>query len=121
MYAPSNLWPALRERLQEQVATIKMGDVSDFRNFMGAVIDGASFTTQAAAIDEANADGDTQIVVGGGYTDEQGWFVEPTVIETRNPDFRTMREELFGPVVTTYVYDEGKWDDTLQLIDRTAP
>ncbi|MGZ4289591.1 MAG: L-glutamate gamma-semialdehyde dehydrogenase [Gaiellaceae bacterium] len=121
VFAPSNLWPALRERLQDQIATIKMGDVSDFRNFMGAVIDGTSFQTQADAIDEAKADADSEIVVGGGCSNETGWFVEPTVIETRNPEFRTMREELFGPVVTTYVYDEGKWDDTLTLIDRSAP
>ncbi|HZQ82296.1 MAG TPA: L-glutamate gamma-semialdehyde dehydrogenase [Gaiellaceae bacterium] len=121
VYAPSNLWPALRERLQEQVATIKVGDVADFRNFMGAVIDGASFNTQREAIEEAKSTADTEIVVGGGYDDSQGFFVEPTVIETRNPEFRTMREELFGPVVTTYVYDESKWDDTLSLIDRTAP
>jgi 1-pyrroline-5-carboxylate dehydrogenase len=121
VYAPSNLWPALRERLQEQVSSIRMGDVSDFRNFMGAVIDGSSFKTQAAAIDDARADADTEIVVGGGYDDSEGFFVQPTVIETRNPEFRTMREELFGPVVTTYVYDEGSWDDTLRLIDRSAP
>ncbi len=121
VYAPSNLWPKLRDRLQEEVATIRMGDVSDFRNFMGAVIDGSSFETQSAAIDEAKADKETNIVVGGGCSDTHGWFVEPTVIETRNPEFRTMREELFGPVVTTYVYDEDKWDDTLRLIDRTAP
>jgi 1-pyrroline-5-carboxylate dehydrogenase len=121
VYAPSNLWPQLRERLQEQIGTITMGDVSDFRNFMGAVIDGSSFETQRTAIEEAKSTSDTEIVVGGGYSDEAGWFVEPTVIETRNPEFRTMREELFGPVVTTYVYDEGTWDDTLRLIDRTAP
>src|SRR5438477_7426990 len=84
VYAPSNLWPQLRDRLQEEVATIRMGDVSDFRNFMGAVIDGSSFETQAAAIDEAKADKETSIVVGGGYSDSQGWFVEPTVIETKN-------------------------------------
>jgi 1-pyrroline-5-carboxylate dehydrogenase len=121
VYAPSNLWPALRERLQEQVATIKMGDVADFSNFMGAVIDSASFRTQAEAIEEAKGSGDSDIVVGGGYDDSQGYFVEPTVIETRNPEFRTMREELFGPVVTTYVYDESRWDETLGLVDRTAP
>jgi 1-pyrroline-5-carboxylate dehydrogenase len=121
VYAPSNLWPALRERLQEQVATITMGDVSDFRNFMGAVIDSSSFETQVAAIRDAKESVDTEIVVGGGTDDSRGWFVEPTIIETRNPEFRTMREELFGPVLTTYVYDEDKWDDTLQLIDRTAP
>ena len=93
-----------------------MGDVSDFRNFMGAVIDGSSFETQSAAIEEAKADKETSIVVGGGYSDTQGWFVEPTVIETRNPEFRTMREELFGPVVTTYVYDET--NGTTRSADR---
>jgi 1-pyrroline-5-carboxylate dehydrogenase len=121
VYAPSNLWPALRERLQEEVATIKMGDVSDFGNFMGAVIDGSSFKTQSEAIEEAKSSKDADIVVGGGYDDSHGYFVEPTVIETRDPGFRTMREELFGPVVTTYVYDESKWDETLELVDSTAP
>jgi 1-pyrroline-5-carboxylate dehydrogenase len=121
VYAPSNLWPVLRERLQEEVATIKMGDVSDFGNFMGAVIDGSSFKTQSDAIEEAKASADADIVVGGGYDDSHGYFVEPTVIETRDPGFRTMREELFGPVVTTYVYDESKWDETLALVDSTAP
>src|SRR5437764_4043995 len=121
VYAPSNLWPALRERLQEEVATIKVGDVADFGNFMGAVIDGSSFATQAEAIEEAKANADSDVVVGGGYDDSRGFFVEPTVIETRDPGFRTMREELFGPVVTTYVYDENRWDETLDLVDTTAP
>ena len=118
---PSNIWPELRERLQEQVASITMGDVSDFGNFMGAVIDSSAFATQAAAIEEAKASPESDIVVGGGYDDSRGYFVEPTVIETRDPDFRTMRDELFGPVVTTYVYDEKNWDDTLELVDKTAP
>jgi 1-pyrroline-5-carboxylate dehydrogenase len=121
IYAPSNLWPALRERLQEEVATIKMGDVSDFGNFMGAVIDSSSFRTQSEAIEEAKSSPDADIVVGGGYDDSHGYFVEPTVIETRDPSFRTMKDELFGPVVTTYVYDESKWDETLALVDSTAP
>src|SRR5436305_11237249 len=121
VYAPSNLWPKLRERLQEQVATIKVGDVSDFGNFMGAVIDGSSFRTQAEAIEEAKTHAETAIVVGGGYDDSEGYFVEPTVIETRDPGFRTMREELFGPVGTTYVYDESKWDEALDLVDSTGP
>ena len=121
VYAPSNLWPELRERLQEEVATIKMGDVADFSNFMGAVIDSSSFATQAEAIEEAKANADSDIVVGGGYDDSQGYFVDPTVIETRDPGFRLLRDEIFGPVVTTYVYDENKWDDTLALVDRTAP
>jgi 1-pyrroline-5-carboxylate dehydrogenase len=119
VYAPSNLWPALRERLQEEVATIKMGDVSDFGNFMGAVIDARSFETQRQAIAEARER--AEVVVGGGTDDSEGFFVEPTVVETRDPDFRLLREELFGPVVTTYVYDEARWDDTLDLIDRGAP
>ena len=121
VYAPSNLWPQLRERLQEQVATIKVGDVADFGNFMGAVIDGNSFATQRAAIEEAKSDEQSEVVVGGGYDDSRGFFVDPTVIETRDPEFRLLKEELFGPVVTTYIYDEGAWDETLDLVDRTAP
>jgi 1-pyrroline-5-carboxylate dehydrogenase len=121
VYAPSNLWPALRERLAEEVATIKVGDVADYSTFMGAVIDSASFRTQAEAIAEAREHEGTEIVVGGGTDDSKGFFVEPTVIETRDPAFRLLRDELFGPVVTAYVYDESRWDDTLDLIDSSAP
>jgi 1-pyrroline-5-carboxylate dehydrogenase len=121
VYAPANLWPQLRERLAEEVATIKVGDVSDFGNFMGAVIDSSSFATQREAIEEARSHADTDVVVGGGYDDSRGYFVEPTVIETRDPKFRLLRDELFGPVVTTYVYDERDWDDTLGLIDASSP
>src|SRR5262249_35430268 len=121
VYAPSNLWPALRERLAEEVSSIKVGDVVDFTNFMGAVIDGSSFATQREAIEEARGNADTDVVVGGGYDDSRGYFVEPTVIETRDPSFRLLREELFGPVVTTYVYDENDWDGTLDLIDDSSP
>ncbi len=119
LYIPSNLWPEVRERLAEQVATIRMGDVSDFTNFMGAVIDARSFATQRDAIAEARAAG-ADIVAGGGTDDSQGWFVEPTVIKTEDPGFRLMRDELFGPVVTAYVYDERRWDDTLDLVDATG-
>jgi 1-pyrroline-5-carboxylate dehydrogenase len=80
VYAPSNLWPQLRERLREEVSTIKVGDVADFGNFMGAVIDGAAFSTQAEAIEEAKRHADTEIVVGGGYDDSRGFFVEPTLV-----------------------------------------
>jgi 1-pyrroline-5-carboxylate dehydrogenase len=121
VYAPSNLWPELRARLEEEVATIKVGDPADFTNFMGAVIDAKSFATQKTAIEEAREHGESEVVVGGGVDDTEGYFVEPTVIETRDPAFRLLRDELFGPIVTTYVYDEGKWDETLELIDRTAP
>jgi 1-pyrroline-5-carboxylate dehydrogenase len=121
VYAPANLWPELRERLADQVAQIKMGDVADFENFMGAVIDEKSLQTQKEAIDEARSHQETEVLVGGGVRDDEGFFVEPTVIETRDPDFRLLRDELFGPVVTAYVYPEGKWSDTLDLVDRTAP
>ncbi len=121
VYAPSNLWPQLRERLEQEVSSIRMGDVSDFGNFMGAVIDESSFETQKQAIAEARRHEKTQVLVGGGTDDSEGYFVEPTVIETRDPDFRLLRDELFGPVVTAYVYDERRWDKTLELVDRTAP
>ena len=121
VYAPSNLWPALRDRLADEVKELKMGDVSDFSNFMGAVIDANALKTQREAIDEAKAAAKAKVVVGGGIEDDEGFFVEPTVIETEDPEFRTMREELFGPVVTAYVYPEKQWDDTLELVDRTAP
>ena len=122
VFAPSNLWPELRERLVEEVKTLRMGDVSDFSNFMGAVIDQGSFATQKAAIDEANdSSSAASVLVGGGYDDSEGFFVEPTVIETTDPGFRTMREELFGPVVTAYVYDEKRYDEALDLIDGGAP
>src|SRR5580765_3708697 len=88
---------------------------------MGAVIDGASFKTQAEAIEEAKTHAGTEIVVGGGYDDSHGFFVEPTVIETRDPDFRLLRDELFGPVVTTYVYDEQRWSETIGLVDAGTP
>ena len=121
VYAPSNLWPELRERLAAQVAELKVGDVGDFRNFMGAVIDAGSFATQKEAIEEARANGDSDVLVGGNYDDSEGFFVEPTVIETRDPNFRLLRDELFGPVVTAYVYPENDYEGTLDLVDRTAP
>src|SRR3712207_31649 len=121
IYAPANLWPALREKLAEEVASIRMGDVTDFQNFMGAVIDGNAFRGHREAIELARQDPDTEILVGGGVDDSEGYFVEPTVIETRNPTFELMREELFGPIVTTFVYPENEWEKTLELIDETAP
>jgi 1-pyrroline-5-carboxylate dehydrogenase len=121
VYAPSNLWPELRERLGSEVATIRMGDVTDFGNYMGAVIDSKSLARQRQAIEEARAHEDTEVLVGGGVDDSFGYFVEPTVIETRDPDFRLLRDELFGPVVTVYVYPEREYAETLKLIDRTGP
>ena len=119
LYLPSNLWPEIRASLERDVPSIAMGDPRDFTNFMGAVIDGSSFETQAGAIAEAREAG-AEIVAGGGTDDSTGWFVEPTVIKTDDPDFRLMQDELFGPVVTAYVYDEKRWDDTLRLVDETG-
>ncbi len=119
LYIPSNLWPAIRDRIQADTATIGVGDVADFSNFMGAVIDEGSFRTQSEAIAEARAAG-AEIVAGGGTDDSEGWFVEPTVIKTDDPGFRLLRDELFGPVVTAFVYDEKAWDDTLRLVDQTG-
>src|SRR5690242_13501401 len=122
VFAPSNLWPELRERLVEEIRGLKVGNVADFQNFMGAVIDSGSFRTQKAATDEAReGNGNASVLVGGGYDDSEGYFVEPTVIETSDPDFRTLREELFGPIVTAFVYPEKQYEDTLDLIDRGAP
>ena len=119
LYIPSNLWGDVRDTLEREVGTIAMGDVSDFTNFMGAVIDEPAFRTQRDAIAEAREAG-AEIVVGGGTDDSEGWFVEPTVIKTDDPGFRLLRDELFGPVVTAYVYDESKWADTLELVDSTS-
>ena len=121
VYAPKSMWPELRERLETQVAELRMGDVSDFSNFMGAVIDDGSFETQKGAIDEARSSGKAEIVAGGDYDDSEGYFVAPTVIQTEDPSYRTMSEELFGPVVTTFVYDDQRWSDTLDLVDKSAP
>jgi 1-pyrroline-5-carboxylate dehydrogenase len=120
LYVPSNLWPEVKERLVADVATIKMGDVSDFENFMGAVIDAGAFKTHSEAIAEAR-DAGAEIVTGGSTDDSEGYFVSPTVITTEDKGFRLLRDELFGPIVTTYVYDEKKWGDTLRLVDETAP
>jgi 1-pyrroline-5-carboxylate dehydrogenase len=120
LYIPSNLWPEVKERLVADVDTIKMGDPADFENFMGAVIDANAFKTHSDAIAEAKAAG-AEIVTGGSTDDSEGYFVAPTVIETEDEGFRLLRDELFGPIVTTYVYDERRWDDTLELVDETAP
>jgi 1-pyrroline-5-carboxylate dehydrogenase len=119
VFAPASLWPQVREKLAEEIGEMRMGDVADFSNFVGAVIDASSFATQKEAIEEAKAaDGKASIVAGGGYDDSDGWFVQPTVIETSDPDFRTMKEELFGPVVTAFVYDDSRYEDTLDLVDQ---
>jgi 1-pyrroline-5-carboxylate dehydrogenase len=118
VFAPASLWPQVREQVVDEIGAMKMGDVADFSNFVGAVIDASSFETQKKAIEEAKASsGTAQVIAGGHYDDSEGWFVQPTVIETSDPNFRTMKEELFGPVVTAFVYDDDRYDDTLDLVD----
>lgn len=120
-YIPSNLWPLLRERLIDEVRTIRMGDVTDFRNFMGAVIDQASFEKISVYLSYAKSSGETEILCGGGCDSSKGYFIEPTLILTQNPHNRLMVEEIFGPVLTLYVYPEHAFEETLELCNRTSP
>jgi 1-pyrroline-5-carboxylate dehydrogenase len=121
MYVPKNIWPKLSDTIINLVDQIKMGDVTDFTNFMNAVIDKAAFTTITEYIDFAKDSNEAEIIAGGGYDDSKGYFIEPTIILTTNPKFKTMEEEIFGPVLTIYVYDENKYEETLKLCDETSP
>ena len=121
VYVPSNLWPKIKDELIGQIESLKMGDVADFSNFMGAVIDKGSFATQKAAIEEAKQASDASILAGGQYDDSIGYFVRPTLIHTSNPGYRTLCDELFGPVLTLHVYDENRWDEILKIVDETSP
>ena len=120
-YIPDTLWPELRERLVAMIGDIAMGDVSDFRNFMGAVIDRKAFTKLKGYLDQAKADSSLEIVAGGGADDSTGFFIEPTVIRSDDPAHTLMCEELFGPVLTLHVYPAAEWEETLRLVDRTSP
>ncbi len=120
-YVPRSLWGKIKERLVSDIESIKMGDVSDFHNFMGAVIDKTSFNKLSGYLDAAKKDSDATIIAGGGYSDKEGYFIEPTVIEVGNPRYITMCEELFGPVLTVYVYEDNQFEETLKLCDETSP
>ena len=120
-YVPASLWPRVEKGLKKQIAEIAMGDPADFRNFMGAVIDAAAFKTIKAYIDLAKRSKDATIVTGGGCDARKGYFIEPTVVRTKRPDFRLMREEIFGPVLTVFVYADNKLDQTLALCDSGSP
>jgi 1-pyrroline-5-carboxylate dehydrogenase len=120
-YVPQSLWPALKQRLLELIADIRMGDVSDFRNFMGAVIDQKAFLRLKEYLDRARKDRGVSILAGGNADDRKGWFVEPTLIQVKDPKYRTMCEELFGPILTVYVYPDKDWLATIQLVDGTSP
>lgn len=117
-YIPSNLWDEVKAYMEADLAGIKTGGVEDFRNFINAVIDETSFDKLAQAIDAATASSDADVVLGGGHDKSKGYFIQPTVIRAYKPDYITMREELFGPVLTVYVYEPDRVDETLDLLDR---
>jgi 1-pyrroline-5-carboxylate dehydrogenase len=119
-YIPASRWDEIRKYLHDQVSDIKMGPPEDFHNFMNAVIDEAAFDKLEGAISEAKEHPEAKIIEGGGCDKTKGYFIEPTVILTTNPHYRTMVEELFGPVLTVYVYDDLKYDETLDILDKTS-
>ncbi|OFZ67073.1 MAG: 1-pyrroline-5-carboxylate dehydrogenase [Bacteroidetes bacterium RIFCSPHIGHO2_02_FULL_44_7] len=119
-YIPSNLWPEVQRILVEQVSSFKMGSPDDTSNFINAVIDERAFDKIAAYIDYIKTHDDAEIIVGGGYDKSKGYFISPTVVRAHDPKFRTMCEEIFGPVLTVYVYDEHKYAETLDLVDSTS-
>jgi 1-pyrroline-5-carboxylate dehydrogenase len=119
-YIPQSLWPAVKEQLITDVKSMKMGSPEDFGNFITAVIHEGSFDKLASYIDQAKKDADAEIIIGGNYDKSVGYFIEPTVIVTTNPKYTTMETELFGPVITIYVYEDAKWEETLELVDTTS-
>jgi 1-pyrroline-5-carboxylate dehydrogenase len=119
VYVPKLMWPALCDRVVGMMEDIRMGDVRDFRNFMGAVIDRKAFDRITGYIEHARVNA---TILGGGTADaSEGFFVAPTLVETNDPGFKLLQEEIFGPLVTVYPYDDGKWLDTLALVDQTSP
>ena len=120
-YVPKSLWPKTLKHIQEMMKTVKMGDGRDFGNLINAVIDEKSFDNIAGYIDRAKKSPDAEIVLGGGYDKKVGYFVEPTIIVAKTPDYESMREEIFGPVITIYVYPDAQFEKTLKLCDETSP
>ena len=121
VYVPDTLWSKIKDKLVSTINGLSMGDVKDFRNFMGAVIDKASFKKLSGYIDETKRSSDAQIIAGGECDDSVGYFIRPTLIQAKKPDYRTMCEELFGPVVSLYVYPEKQWLETLDVVNTTSP
>ena len=119
-YVPQSMWPELKKQLITNVKSMKMGSPEDFGNFITAVIHEGSFDKLASFIDQAKKDTDAEIIVGGNYDKSVGYFIEPTIIVTTNPHYTTMETELFGPVMTIFVYEDAKWQETLKLVDTTS-
>jgi 1-pyrroline-5-carboxylate dehydrogenase len=119
-YIPASLWPAVKEKMQRDINSFKIGPVEDFENFINAVIDEKSFDKLAKYIDAAKADKNVEVVAGGKYDKTVGWFIEPTLLRVNDPYYVTMCEELFGPVLSVYVYEDDKFDEVLGIIDKTS-
>jgi 1-pyrroline-5-carboxylate dehydrogenase len=119
IYVPRSLWTDVRDRVVAMMAEIKVGDIQDFRNFMGAVIDKKAFDSISAYLAEAKKS--ATVVAGGGVNGDTGWFIQPTLVETADAGYKLLCEEIFGPVVTAYVYDDDKWEETLGVVDATSP
>ncbi len=120
-YIPKSMWPKVKEGLAAGIADMKVGDVTDFTNFMGAVIDKVAFQTIVSYIEHAKSAPDAEVVLGGEYDDSKGYFIKPTVIETSNPHYKSMEEEIFGPVLTVYVYEDNEFEKALDLCNETSP
>ncbi len=119
-YIPTSIWNDTKKHIVEMVGRIKVGDINDFTNFMGAVIDASSFKTIKEYIDYAKASNDAELICGGEYDDKKGYFIQPTVIVTTDPKFKTMKEEIFGPVLTIFIYNDTDLEKTLDLVDTTS-
>ncbi len=120
-YIPKSLWPKVKEYLLDDLKAMKMGNPEDFTNFINAVIDEKAYDSISAYIAKAKQDKDVEIIAGGNYNKEVGYFIEPTVLLTSNPKYRTMCEEIFGPVLTIYLYEDAAYEETLELLDSTSP
>ena len=119
-YLPKSLWPSISDAVVKDVKSFKMGSPADSSNFINAVIDNRAFKKLSGYLDQAKKDSDAEILVGGGYDDSVGYFIEPTVIVTTNPKYETMCTELFGPIITIYVYEDEQWEEVLELVDQTG-
>jgi len=121
LYVPDSIWPELKTQLLDQIASIEMGDVCDFRNFMGAVIDAKAFESISGYIDHAKSNSEFDVLHGGGYDDSEGYFIEPTIVQSSDPKSKLMCEEIFGPVLTVHVYPENQYDEMLDVCDQSGP
>ncbi|MEL7124193.1 MAG: aldehyde dehydrogenase family protein, partial [Bacteroidota bacterium] len=120
-YVPQSMWEDIKAFMLEDIKSFKMGTVEDFGNFINAVIDERAFDKIAAYIDQAKTDENVEVLIGGGHDKTEGFFIEPTVLVAADPNYRTMCEEIFGPVLTIYVYEDDKYEETLTILDETSP